>query len=239
MFHLDWNNLRTARLLLGGAVALLTACLAQAFSLAPPWCSGADAQHTAVSANHQWILTKDTVQPSLMLYDQGLKPVRHFKLTAANSTTNGSVLRIMDAAPRRSFVVVLRDLPEIWEISYNPNAEPIFDGLVHDYRMGEGIPRPGFLGLRRTLLRSPLTDPYFTDDFSTVIGLERFTDGNGATARVVNLNVRREIATDKLAVFPDQGTPFTVSADGRTWRATRNLAPTPESDPLLQRYCAP
>ena len=43
-----------------------------------------------------------------------------------------------DATPRESFVVALKDIPELWEISLRPQAPPIYDGLVHDYKMGEG-----------------------------------------------------------------------------------------------------
>jgi hypothetical protein len=68
----------------------------------------------------------------------------------------GQVLALADHAARRSFIVALRDLPEVWELSYDPQAEPVFEGLVHDYRMGEGLASPGFLGLRRSLLAAPV-----------------------------------------------------------------------------------
>ena len=39
----------------------------------------------------------------------------------------------------------MKDIPEIWEISYDPDAKPIFDGYVHDYKMGEGVALAGYL----------------------------------------------------------------------------------------------
>ncbi|MCK7496914.1 MAG: hypothetical protein MZW92_43005 [Comamonadaceae bacterium] len=53
------------------------------------------------------------------------------------------VSAVYDAAPRRSFVAALKDIPEIWEISYDPKAEPIYEGCVHDYKMGEGARQAG------------------------------------------------------------------------------------------------
>ncbi len=50
-----------------------------------------------------------------------------------------------------SFVVALQDIPEIWEISYDDKAAPIYLGLVHDYALGDGIAIPGKLNPRRGL----------------------------------------------------------------------------------------
>ena len=46
------------------------------------------------------------------------------------------VSAVYDAAPRKSFIAALKDIPEIWEISYDDKAAPIYDGLVHDYKLG-------------------------------------------------------------------------------------------------------
>lgn len=236
--------MRTARLLMAGAVALLTACLAQAVSLPLPlplpWCSDTNVRHTALSEDHHWILALDSAQQSLTLFDDQANPVGHYALAAHDGKRPATVQRIVDATPRHSFVVVFNDMPEVWEISYDPNADPIFDGLVHDYRMGEGLARPGFLGLRRTLLRAALTEPYFTADYRTVISMAAHADqGRGAQVHIVNLDVRREIATATLTSWPEQGAPLVVGADGHTWHAERRQRPTPDSIELLRRYCAP
>ena len=38
---------------------------------------------------------------------------------------------VYDAAPRQSFIAGLKDLPEVGEISYDPDARPFCDGRVH------------------------------------------------------------------------------------------------------------
>ncbi len=98
------------------------------------------------------------------------------------------VARVLDAPPRRSFIALLVDIPETWELSYDPNAEPVYDGLVHDFRLGEGIAARGPLAVRRIVLDEPLTDATFTPDFSQYTAPAR--DGS---VHVVNLHVRRRI----------------------------------------------
>jgi hypothetical protein len=222
-------------------VALLTACLAQAASRPLPWCADAEVnpRPAALSVDPRWILTVDATQEFLTLFDDQLNPVRRYPLLTRDGQTTGAVHLIVDASPRNSFIVVMRNTPEVWEISYDPNADPIFDGLVHDYRMGEGLARPGFLGLRRTLLRQALAAPYFTADYRTLISLTKNTDDGGAQARIVNLDVRREIATATLAQWPEPNVPFAVTADGRTWHADHGQTPAPESIQRLRRYCTP
>ena len=92
----------------------------------------------------------------MAIFDADLRLVKTFAATPRDAATTSRVAAVADAAPRRSFVVVMQDIPEIWEISYDPQAEPIYQGLVHDYRLREGIAEPGFLNPRRTRLAAPL-----------------------------------------------------------------------------------
>jgi len=134
------------------------------------------------------------------------------------------VSAVYDAAPRKSFVVALKDLPELWEISYDPQAAPIYDGYVHDYKMGEGIALPGFLNPRRTALEDILDDFYFDDSYTNVFGASRpkegATEGRG---QVVNLAVRRKIADLALPGMPHLGSGIAWTWRGRRVMATPNL----------------
>lgn len=56
---------------------------------------------------------------------------------------------IVVATSRRSFVVAFETLPELWEVSFDPEAAPVYDGMIHDWRMVEAIGVPGFLHPRR------------------------------------------------------------------------------------------
>ncbi len=136
--------------------------LAAALSLLPAALRAADAPvQPAVqpdtlscrSADGQWLLQAHG--HSLHLSHASGTPARSWPV-ADRAGRPGQVLALADHAARRSFIVALQDLPEVWELSYDPQAEPVFDGLVHDYRMGEGLASPGFLGLRRSLLAAPV-----------------------------------------------------------------------------------
>lgn len=91
---------------------------------------------------------------------------------------------------RRSFVIAFDTLPELWELSVDPQAAPVHDGLVHDYRMGEAIATPGYLGVRRTPLAAPIRS-LAADARGGPHVLARSADGAWL---LINLDVRRAIA---------------------------------------------
>jgi hypothetical protein len=92
---------------------------------------------------------------------------------------------------RRSFVIAFDTLLELWELSVDPQAPPVHDGLVHDHRMGEAIATPGFLGVRRTPLEAPLR-ALAADARGGPYVLARSADGAWL---LINLDVRRAIAS--------------------------------------------
>ena len=97
-------------------------------------------------------------------------------------------------AKRRSVVVFFGGCRELWEISLDPKAEPIFYGLVHDYRNAEAIGRPGYLGVRRTVLDAPLDDGYMDGYAPFVLG-----QGMDVQAQVlaIQLDIRRKVGIYK------------------------------------------
>lgn len=179
---------------------------------------GLNTRNVAASADGRWLLAGNTLPENLVLLDaRTLQPVK----TLPARTQQGQLSRVSavyDAAPRQSFIVALKDAPELWEISYNPAAEPIYDGYVHDYAMGEGLAKPGFLNPRRTPLDAVLDDFFFDPDYRHVIGASR--DGR---AQVVNLDIRRQVAALQLDGMPHLGAGITFKRDGRTLLATPNL----------------
>lgn len=130
-----------------------------------------------------------------MLYDATLERARTWRAASLDGRTVSEVAGVRDNPARRSFLVSFTTLPELWEISYDLQAEPIFDGLVHDYRMGEGIARSGYLGVRRTPLEAPFTVQSITGEGKRVVGTTRHPDGS-VTRDTVHLDVRRRIARE-------------------------------------------
>ena len=185
--------------------------------------AGLNMRNVAVSADGRWIMAANYLPHTLVLFDAELNPVRSYAATTADGRQSSRVSAVYDAAPRRSFVVALKDVAELWEISYDPNAPPIHDGLVHDYQLGEALPKPGFLGVRRTPLDEPLDDFFFDDAYRHAIGTTRAAADGSTAAQVINLDVRRRVATVPLAGMPHLGSGITFAWNGSRVLATPNL----------------
>lgn len=184
---------------------------------------GINMRNVAVSGDGRWVMAANYLPNTLALFDADLKLVRSYAASTLDGKTGSRVSAVYDAAPRHSFVVALKDIPELWEISYDPKAAPIFDGLVHDYQMGEGIAKPGFLGVRRTPLEETLDDFFFDQSYRHVIGTTRPRGDLPPRAQVVNLDVRRRIATFALSGVPHLGSGITFAWNGTVVLASPNL----------------
>jgi mono/diheme cytochrome c family protein/WD40 repeat protein len=195
--------------------------------------AGLNMRNVAVSADGAWVMAANYLPHTLALFDAELNLVRTYAASARDGKRSSRVSAVYDAAPRRSFVVALKDIPELWEISYDPKAEPVFDGLVHDYKMGEGLGKPGYLGVRRTLLDEPLDDFFFDPAYRFVLGATRPKaasppDGSKAaagagTAQVVGLDIRRKVAALPIAGMPHLGSGISFEHRGRRVLASPNL----------------
>ena len=178
--------------------------------------AGINTRNVAVSLDGRHVAVANYLPRNLVLLDGELNLKKVLPAVARNGELTSRVSAVYDAAPRNSFIAALKDVPEIWEISYDEKAEPIYDGLVHDYRMGEAIPTPGYLNPRRTLLEAPLDDFFFDQDYRVVMGASR--DGHG---QVVNLDVRR-----KIGELPLDGMPHLGSGITWTWTDPQGEAHT-------------
>lgn len=155
----------------------------------------------AVSADGRWRIFADGM--AITVLDAVRQPARRYVGAAADGSAASAVAALFDAAPRRSFIVAFETLPELWEISYDPKSEPIYQGLVHDYRQGEGIAEPGFLNLRRTKLDTPLRGLGFDSSHAFVIGRAPDRPDGQAVLHLVQLDVRKRIAEFVLSGDPD------------------------------------
>jgi hypothetical protein len=162
-------------------------------------CAGAVAQDAPSAEAGRWrVLAQGQ---ALAVYDGGVL-VKTLDAASRDGRQRSSVTAIRFVPARRSFVIGFDTLTELWELSIDPAAEPVFDGLVHDYRLGEGLAAPGFLGVRRTLLAQALRDLRIDDSGAFVLGRERAREGKGDAGALVliNLDIRRVMA--RFAAMP-------------------------------------
>jgi len=180
--------------------------------------AGINTRNIAVSSDGRWVMAANTLPHTLVLLDAELRLERVLEAQALGGGPTSRLSGVYDAAPRRSFVAALRDVPELWEISYDRAAAPIYDGLVHDFALGEGLARSGYLNPRRTALEQPVDDFFFDPSYANLIGSSR----EGRTV-VVSLDARRKIADLDLPAMPHLGSGITWERQGGPVMATPNL----------------
>ncbi len=188
-------------------------------SLAAEVRAGPGLGNLAISRDGRWLMAARDQPPTLVLFDAALNLVKTWQVASRDGQTRSRVSAVLDAAPRQSFIVALQDIPELWEISYDPKVEDFYDGLVHDYRMAEGLPTRGFLNPRRTTIAEPLESLFFDRESTQVAGAARAKDGVGASVQLVNLDVRRRVAS-----LPSAGVPLPGSGTAFDWNGSRVLA---------------
>ncbi|MBP6638085.1 MAG: c-type cytochrome [Sulfuritalea sp.] len=181
--------------------------------------AGINTRNVAVSGDGKYLAVANYLPHTLVLLDADLNLLKVHPVVSKDGKESSRVSAVYDAAPRQSFVAALKDVPEVWEISYNPNADDIPIGMVHDFKYKEGSFIPGFLNPRRSFLSEPLDDFFFTQNYSELMGSSR----EAGKGQVVNLDVRKKIADLKLPGMPHLGSGITWDWNGRRVMATPNL----------------
>ena len=187
--------------------------------------AGINTRNVAVSGDGKYLAVANYLPHTLVLLDADLNLLKIHQVLNKDRKESSRVSAVYDAAPRQSFVAALKDVPEVWEISYNPQADDIPVGMVHDFQYKEGAFIPGFLNPRRSFLSEPLDDFFFTQNYSELMGSSR----EAGKGQVVNLDVRKKIADLKLPGMPHLGSGITWNyrppqgAQDRMVMATPNL----------------
>jgi DNA-binding beta-propeller fold protein YncE/cytochrome c553 len=181
--------------------------------------AGINTRNLAVSSDGRYVLVGNYLPHTLVALEAS--DLSLIKVIPAQDAGGKSsrVSAVYDAAPRESFIVALKDIPEVWELPYGRKTGPVHEGLVHDYRMGEALAAKGPLPVRRIVLDDILDDFFFDPSYDHLIGAAR----DGHTGQVVNLNVRRKIAAVDLPGLPHLGSGITWERKGRMVLATPNL----------------
>jgi mono/diheme cytochrome c family protein len=181
--------------------------------------AGINTRNLAVSSDGRFAMVANYLPHTLVVLDaDDLSPIKIIPVRD-DMGKESRVSAVYDAPPRRSFIAALKDIPEVWEIPYDPHAEPIYPGLVHDYRMGEALADKGPFPIRRIKLDDYLDDFFFDPPYQHLIGAAR----NAKNGQVVNLIVGRKIADIDLTGLPHLGSGITWTYQGHPVLATPNL----------------
>ena len=184
--------------------------------------TGVNSRNIAMSSDGKWLAVANYLPHTLtILSTSDLTPARVIPIIAKDKSTS-RVSAVYQAPQRGSFVLALKDAPEIWEIGTTDSFGPYYDGFVHNYQKGaeEAVgAEKGLFARRRIVIEQPLDDFFFTPDYRHLIGTNR--EGNKGV--VVNLDVGREIAELPLPGMPHLGSGITWTSGGRRVMATPHL----------------
>ena len=184
--------------------------------------AGVNSRNIALSGDGKVVAVANYLPHSLVLLDaHDLSPMKVIEAADARGATSSRVSAVYQAARRKSFIVALKDVPELWEIFYEENPPKVYSGFVHSYEKGmtEGLAEPGRFPIRRIKLDEPLDDFFFDPDYRNLIGSAR----DGGKGVVVNLDVGRPIATIDLPGLPHLGSGIAWRREGRWVMATPHL----------------
>ncbi len=170
--------------------------------------AGINTRNLAVSGDGRFVIVANYLPHTLVILDaRGLKPIRVIPVKD-DSGKSSRVSAVYTAAPRDSFIAALKDIPEVWEISYldspparfNPGS-PTRSGIL------DGSAKTLF-PIRRIHTEGYLDDFFMTQDYSHIAGTAR--DGKG---QVVDLDQGRAVKALQLP-----GMPHLSSAISWPWR---------------------
>jgi hypothetical protein len=184
--------------------------------------AGINTRNIAVSSDGNWVMVGNFLPHSLVVLNaKDLSPFRVIPVADEKGKTS-RVSAVYDAKPRISFIVAMKDIKEIWELSYDPEAEPIYGNFVHNYRKGQVeavIVHEQPFGIRRIKVDDYMDDFFFDQAYAEVIGAAR----NAKKGQVVNLDVRKKVSDLELASMPHLGSGIKFQYQGREVMATPHL----------------
>ncbi|WP_303904822.1 cytochrome D1 domain-containing protein [Thiohalomonas denitrificans] len=180
---------------------------------------GINTRNIAVSADDRYIMAANYLPHTLVVLDaRNLEPVRVIDAVGSDGTSS-RVSAVYTARPRNSFVAALKDIPEVWEISYLDEPPNDYAGWTHDYRKESGDLEPADrFPKRRITVHDYLDDFFFDQDYEFVIGTSR-----KGTGQVVNLDTSRVVSELEIPGMPHLSSGITWNYRGRTVMATPNL----------------
>lgn len=159
---------------------------------------GINTRNLAVSDDGKYIIAGNTLpHTAVILKASDLSPIKVIPVVNEQGKSS-RVSAVYTAAPRKSFILALKDFPEVWEIPYVDKN--IF---VHDYRyeMPEYTGKP--FSIRRIKLNNYLDDFFFDQSYKHIIGTarpegEHYPQGG----QVIKLASGRKIADIDLPGMP-------------------------------------
>lgn len=184
---------------------------------------GINMRNVAVSSDGRHVIAGNYLPHTLVILSaDDLKPLKVISVVDKDGNSS-RVSAVYDAAPRKTFIAALKDIKEVWEISYEDNPPMGFGKWMHDYRedSGENVGQPRHkekFPIRKLKTDDYLDDFFFNQSYELIIGSSR-----DKKAKVFDLDLGRTMHTLDLQGMPHMSSGITWSYKGKTVLATPNL----------------
>ena len=184
--------------------------------------AGLNSRNIAMSSDGSYLAVANYLPATLTILNAAdLSVAKVFEVKGRKGDPS-RVSAVYQAPERGTFVLALKDVPEIWEVAFTEDGGPYSEGFVHNNENGMeeaiGVEK-GLFARRRIDVSAPLDDFFFDPDYRNLIGANRA----GETGVVVNLDVGREIATLPLPGMPHLGSGISWTRQGRQVMAVPHL----------------
>ncbi|MEE9491868.1 MAG: cytochrome D1 domain-containing protein [Gammaproteobacteria bacterium] len=180
---------------------------------------GINARNAAVSSDDNNLIVANYYPHTLVVLSaDDLSLVKIIPVNTGKGKSS-RVSAVYNAPPRNTFVAALKDVPEVWEISYeDPPPAGFGQPWSHDYREDSGDAIRELFPVRRIRLASALDDFFFDQDYVHLVGASRQGEG-----QVIDLDLGRAVAKLDLPGMPHLSSGITWKYQDTTVLATPNL----------------
>ncbi|WP_374300346.1 cytochrome D1 domain-containing protein [Paracoccus sp. (in: a-proteobacteria)] len=184
--------------------------------------AGLNSRNIAMSHDGKWLAVANYLPQTLtILSTETLEAAKVIDVTARDGRPS-RVSAVYQAPERQSFILALKDAPEIWEVATDPQAGPFHDGYVHTYQKDATEAfgaQEGLFARRRIPVEEPLDDFFFDPGYKNLIGTNR----EGTKGVVINLTSGGKVAELPLPGMPHLGSGITWDRNGHKVMATPHL----------------
>jgi WD40 repeat protein len=179
--------------------------------------AGLNSRNIAMSHDGKWLAVANYLPMTLTILSTGDLGVAAVLDVKGKDGTPSRVSAVYQAPPRESFVLALKDVPEIWEIFYGKN--PPHYGFAHDWRIEGPVKNENPFPVRKITTPDYLDDFFFDQKYEYVMGASRSGEGG----QVIDLVIGRKTAELDLPGMPHLGSGITWKRGDSTVMATPHL----------------
>lgn len=178
--------------------------------------AGLNSRNIALSGDGKWIAVANYLPQTLSLLSaDDLSVIEVLDVTSGGQASRVSA--VYQAPPRESFVLALKDIPEVWEVFYGAN--PPATGFAHDFRTEPPVAGQSRFPIRRIAVSDIMDDFFFDGGYTQMIGASR----DGTRGLVLDLDIGKEVAEVALPGMPHLGSGITWDWQGHEVLVTPHL----------------